>query len=215
MSFRGRGFVSEAAPVAEVKPNPDKSRQPDLISRHSRRRGLAGLTFKAPMNKEEAAQFVGVSVRSLERAVAAGKVAHGYAPGKTRDLLDFDEGELQRFKDEMEAARQVVPAAIPTSPPNAATALARLPARGQIEAARGTGPANGAALAALLEALAARPPVPIADRLLLTIQDAQELTGLSRATLRAAIDEKKLKAQKIGRAFRIKRSALDEFIKKL
>jgi excisionase family DNA binding protein len=161
------------------------------------------------MNKEQAAQFVGVSVRSLERAVRAGKVAHGFAQGKTRDLLDFDEGELQRFKDELEAARQAVAPAISPTSPNPATALARLPARGQIEAARGTGPANGAALAALLEALAARPAVPIADRLLLTLDDAAALCSVSRATLKAAITAGELPAHRVGRGLKITRKNLE------
>jgi excisionase family DNA binding protein len=57
--------------------------------------------------------------------------------------------------------------------------------------------------------------VPVADKLLLKLNEAQSLTGLSRLTLRAAIDEGTLKAQLIGRTWRIKRSDLESYIKKL
>jgi excisionase family DNA binding protein len=57
--------------------------------------------------------------------------------------------------------------------------------------------------------------VSIADKPLLKLNEAAALTGLSRDTLRTAIDAKKLKGKLIGKAFRIKRDDLDEYIKKL
>jgi excisionase family DNA binding protein len=57
--------------------------------------------------------------------------------------------------------------------------------------------------------------VSIADKPLLKLNEAAALTGLSRDTLRTAIDTKKLKGKMIGKAFRIKRDDLDEYIKKL
>jgi excisionase family DNA binding protein len=57
--------------------------------------------------------------------------------------------------------------------------------------------------------------VPIADKPLLKLDEAAALTGLSRDTLRKAIKTKKLKGKMIGKAFRIKRNDLDEYIKKL
>jgi excisionase family DNA binding protein len=57
--------------------------------------------------------------------------------------------------------------------------------------------------------------MPIADKPLLKLDEATALTGLSRNTLREAIETKKLKGKMIGRAFRIKRDDLDEYIKKL
>jgi excisionase family DNA binding protein len=57
--------------------------------------------------------------------------------------------------------------------------------------------------------------VPVEAKLLLTLQEAQALTGLSRDTLRHAIDDGTLKAQVIGRGFKIKRADLDEYVAKL
>jgi excisionase family DNA binding protein len=57
--------------------------------------------------------------------------------------------------------------------------------------------------------------VEIADKPLLKLDEAAALTGLSRQILRKAIDSEELKAKLIGRAYRIKRDDLDEFIKNL
>ncbi|HEY9299382.1 MAG TPA: helix-turn-helix domain-containing protein, partial [Phormidium sp.] len=59
------------------------------------------------------------------------------------------------------------------------------------------------------------PSVPVADKLLLTISEAQSLTGLSREFLREAIASGELKAKVIGRGWRIKRLDLDKFIDEL
>lgn len=74
-------------------------------------------------------------------------------------------------------------------------------------------------LSSIIEGLLARgetqPSVPIADKLLLTVQEAQALTGLSKEFLRDAIQEGRLKAKVIGRSWRVKRSDLDEFVASL
>lgn len=55
----------------------------------------------------------------------------------------------------------------------------------------------------------------VACKVLLSLDDCRALTGLSRAILRDAIETKKLKARKIGRAWRIKRTDLDSYINRL
>lgn len=57
--------------------------------------------------------------------------------------------------------------------------------------------------------------MPIADKLLLTIAEAQALTGLSREFLRDAITQGELKAKVIGKGWRVKRSDLETYIDKL
>jgi excisionase family DNA binding protein len=57
--------------------------------------------------------------------------------------------------------------------------------------------------------------VPIESKPLLTLDEARALTGLSRNHLLEAFHAKKLKARVIGRAWRIKRSDLDAYLKKL
>ncbi|WP_199332997.1 helix-turn-helix domain-containing protein [Nostoc sp. FACHB-190] len=60
-----------------------------------------------------------------------------------------------------------------------------------------------------------QPVVLIADKLLLTLPEAQTLTGLSRELLRDAIASGELKAKVIGKGWRIKRTDLDRYVEKL
>lgn len=57
--------------------------------------------------------------------------------------------------------------------------------------------------------------VAIADKLLLTMAQAQAMTGLSREFIKEAIASGELKAKLIGRAWRIKRNDLDQYVDKL
>lgn len=173
------------------------------------------------MNKTEAAEFLGVSTRALERYVAAGKIAGHYERGKTGKVLAFDPDDLQRFKEELEAptSRAIV---VPDNDRQAPTrqgatqptsrALAKL-----------DDPANALSID-VLGALAqwardntrqATTVVPVEAKLLLSLSESQALTGLGRSTLRAAIDAGTLKAQKIGRGWKIKRTELEKFVGKL
>jgi excisionase family DNA binding protein len=60
-----------------------------------------------------------------------------------------------------------------------------------------------------------REVIAVADKLLFTLSEAQGMTGLSRETLRDAIDNKKLKAKIIGRGWRVKRADLEAYVKRL
>jgi excisionase family DNA binding protein len=62
----------------------------------------------------------------------------------------------------------------------------------------------------------ARPSIgDLAAKPLLKLDEACELTGLSRQTLREAIEAGTLKAQIIGRAWRVKRDDLNRYLKNL
>jgi excisionase family DNA binding protein len=67
----------------------------------------------------------------------------------------------------------------------------------------------------LLDKTDNQPSVPIADKLLLTLPEAQALTGLSREFIRDAINDGTLKAKMIGRSWRVKRSDLDDYVASL
>ncbi len=163
------------------------------------------------MNKQEAREFLGVSERTLQNLLAAGKIGCKRVPGKTGPVVDLDRAELERFKAERD---QIVhrPAVqrMPESEGLQSRAesggaelqtLATLPNSQQFEAMQRLFEAMSGA-----QVKAERPAVPVADKLLLTLAEAQALTGLSRGVLRAAIDDGGLKARQIGRAFRVKRA---------
>lgn len=61
----------------------------------------------------------------------------------------------------------------------------------------------------------AKPTVGIENKLLLTLKEVQALTGLSRDTLREAIASNQLKAQIVGKAWRVKKKDLEHYIDNL
>lgn len=57
--------------------------------------------------------------------------------------------------------------------------------------------------------------LPIESKILLTLDETQVMTGLSKAYLREAIGQGSLNAKQIGKSWRVKRSDLDNFIENL
>lgn len=169
------------------------------------------------MTKEEAAKFLGCSPRQIERYAAENRLGVVMVKGKTRPTPTYDESELARIKSELER---------PTHRP----AVERV---GEPSREVATGADNGLALLSQVAQLegftrfivetvnAAKPTVAaptladIAVKPLLTLAEAQLLTGLSRDVLRGAIASGALDARQIGRAWRIKRSALDSYVENL
>jgi excisionase family DNA binding protein len=179
------------------------------------------------MKKEEAADLLNVSIRTLERLTQNGTISARYVKGKTRPTPDYDEEELRRVKPTIES--KMFPHRGQVMMPNVAGS-ANVANNGEIHG-DGAGPANSdTALARLAEMPAGverlvtlmkalrdseRPSVSIEGKLLLKLDEASALTGLSRATLRAAIEAGKLKAKIVGRAWRVKRTDLETYINKL
>jgi excisionase family DNA binding protein len=174
------------------------------------------------MNKQEAREFLGVSERTLQNLMAGGKIGFTWEQGKTGKVATFDRGELERFKAERD--KPVHRPAVQRMAENdglqrfaeaegaEVQSLAMLPNVNQIEA-----------LGKLLEAVQGRQIEPqkpdsalLAVKLLLTLEECRVLTGLSRSTLRSAIDAGRLKAVRgAGRGFKVKRAALDEYVEAL
>lgn len=179
------------------------------------------------MNKTQAAEFLGVSVRALERYTAQSRVAARYEKGKTRSVLVYDQGELKRFKTELETAlhRPSVdrPDANTPNSDNAATAMAPFgdvqamgamlsPLLQLAQAAQEATPALQRLAATRGDAPRQKRHAPTEAKLLLSVEEAQSLTGLSRNSLMEAIRAGRLAARKVGRAWRIKRRDLEAFI---
>ncbi len=170
------------------------------------------------MNKKEAAQYLGVSTRAIERYTQKGKLSVKYLSGKTRPVAVYDQEELDRLKEELETTihKPAVEAA-ETTPTNIARAdvgvsglvkqvISPLSSQLQqlIEAVHG-----------LQKLSTTQHAVPIENKLLLTLREVQALTGLSRDILRDAIREGNLKAQIVGKAWRVKRGDLEDYIENL
>jgi excisionase family DNA binding protein len=152
------------------------------------------------MNKEAAAESLGISVRSLQRLVQSEKISVTYKRGSSgKQEAIFDADEIEKYKQQRDV-ESVKLATVPTND----TALARNDANKFLDIIRDAITPKQRGLT-----------VEIADKPLLKLDEAAALTGLSRDILRAAIENKKLKGQIIGKAYRIKRDDLDKYIKKL
>jgi excisionase family DNA binding protein len=174
------------------------------------------------MNKPEAARYLGVSVRALERYTQQHKINVTYAKGKTKPTPVYDEEELKVFKAELEgklARRPAVEREIPPNPSTGEISLARFGGTSGLDDARQwLSLVVRETVSATLEGQGsggAPRGVPVFEKLTLSLIEASQLSGLSRNHLRQAIEDRKLKARIIGRGWRVKRDDLDTYVRKL
>jgi excisionase family DNA binding protein len=165
------------------------------------------------MNLKEAADYLNLSTKTLERAVKSGKLAGTKHTGEKGGLVyEFDREELDRFQSARSA-----PVHNPTIEPTEQTALTR-PDRIQTDIIRPdktdaldtTGQA--AFVSALSDALALaldRRSAPV-----LSLRDAAQAFGISQSAIKAAIESGELKTHKIGArgASVIKRADLEKWL---
>jgi excisionase family DNA binding protein len=183
------------------------------------------------MNKKEAAEFLGVSEKTVERYKSAGKLSARLkrivgADGKSRKVLDFNQSDLERLKREL-SGNVVFPEITDghaqtktqtdtdrqTQLDTANFADNELSIYGQTPTANLFG-----IIFKSIETISER-HLQISNRfqkLVLTVDEAAAVSGLPKVYIDRAIKkEKTLKATKIGGRYRIKRHDLDEFIKNL
>lgn len=170
------------------------------------------------MNKQEAADYLGVSTRAIERYTAKGKLSVKYEGGKTRPVAVYDRSELDKLKEEL-TATTIKPAVekdedTPTDLATPSVGLSGLVERFLIPLS-----SQLQQLTEAVQNLKALPgngaTVGIENKLLLTLNEVRALTGLSRDTLREAIESGQLKARIVGKAWRVKRKDLEEYIENL
>jgi excisionase family DNA binding protein len=153
------------------------------------------------LTKEEASKELGISVRTLQRLTENKELSKTLKRGKSGKLEAFyDVEEIAKYKQERDT---------PTLVPALATKGDAILARSDIQQQQ--------FLEVFRQAIISeqKPSVAIADKPLLKLDEASALTGLSRDLLRKSIDDGKLKGKIIGRAYRIKRADLDNFIENL
>jgi len=173
------------------------------------------------MNKKQAAKFLRVSTRAIERYVAKGKLPVRYTKDKTgRQVAIFEEAQVKKIKTELETLAHPQPA--PKTPTDAKTHPAAGNGNGKVALRGGQRPAPPSvtpfadALAASLQKHLGHPQlVPIPDKLTLSLSEASGLSGFSRDFLRKAITAGTLGAAKRGKGWNIKREDLESYIKQL
>lgn len=188
------------------------------------------------MNKDEAANFLGRSIRQLERLTAAKRITSYKLKTAKGQVADFRADDLERLKMEMDEEEGKVEIATlhhdsPLSADPFAEALAttRQP-KTEISALTSTALAtvpremllpdltasNQSISPVIAEAFAAPLRVlSIAPKMLWTLEEASLLTGLSRARLREAIEKGKLKGGRVGRSFRLRPSDVQKYLNEL
>ena len=170
------------------------------------------------LTKKEAAEYLGVSTRTLERYVKNGKLSVRYEDSPNGEIALFDSDELEQFSDEKQTPR-IRPASTDSGlPTTTSDTLSQ-------NSSRGVG-----GLLALFQELTERLIVALSDyeerrqqitpdklrgKLLLTLSDAQIMTGLSREILMGAIKDGRLPSQIMGKAYRFKSTDLERFIDEL
>lgn len=163
------------------------------------------------MNKKQAAEFLGLSVKSLERYTAQKRITVSYIKGSHGKEADYNQEELERLKIEIATnslpdvapAMEQLPTSLVTTKPTSPTILSE---DGNIK------------LISLLETIVkhqVKASVSTGEKLTLSLLEAAQLAGLSRGYLRKAIETGELKAAKRGKGWNIKRSDLEMWVEGL
>jgi hypothetical protein len=163
------------------------------------------------MNKKDAAAYLGVATRTLESYVSKGSLTVQYVRGKTGDVADFNEGELRRLRAEADAKRAPRPAVVREASESSDAeprSLARL---------------SDVLPRALVQALFSgvntgqkRESVPLGEKMLLSLPQAAEVSGVPVAYLRAAVKAKRLKTVAVGGGYgKVKRVDLETYVENL
>jgi len=169
------------------------------------------------MNIKAAADYLGISIKTLERKIAAGDVSVAYVPGATGKQRTFDGAELDKLKA-AEAEKAVATTYVISKSRNSDAPSS--------QALQRAGGEQGISMLAsvLADALRAaqasgdgrHDTLSIADlslKLMLTEKEAAAYSGLSLADIERARDP--LKAIKTGAGWRVKREELERYVKKL
>jgi excisionase family DNA binding protein len=176
------------------------------------------------MDKQQAAQFLGVSTRMIERYEKAGRLpSRTVRDGTTRKNV-YSESDLTRLKAELNAL-QIRPE---IEQPDTGRTIPTTTTTPQAEAHRSAPTTEALALvnqgmtvlqqfaeAVELMKRAQRPPKPLdqlAHKLTLSVAEAVALSGLPRHTIKDAITSGELQARKVGRGDRIHRDDLNRFL---
>jgi excisionase family DNA binding protein len=171
------------------------------------------------MDKKTVANYLGVSEKSVSRYAASGKLASRYIQGKNGRQLDFEEADVEKFKEEL--ALPVMRAFVKPAQDNGgqdtidnSAALATLPDQNAALLAL-LGQLQGAGQAGQPRTGQGQSVVPIADKMLLSLDEARALTGLSRGVIVAAIKAGELPALTIGRGYKLRPDDLEDWIEKM
>lgn len=181
------------------------------------------------MNRKEAADFLGVSEKSISRYVSGGRLSAQRMAG----ALDIARDELEAFKTQMNQAVPAVADAGQDETPaetqdrTGQTSLSQAPEGASLaHPSDQTGGGAGGLVLVLESAEAVRElgktlagqgtgqdtSVPLAQKKTLSLLEAALLSGVPESILRVAVKEERLQAVKVGRGRRVLPADLDAFV---
>lgn len=181
------------------------------------------------LDKKQAAEYLGVTTRTLERHAKEGKLSVRYENSQFGEIAMFDPEELEAFKEGKQISR-IKPTIEPNQPEqidrplNPQSQIARSP---QAELFNPQQPETTFSIAALMAPLGALfgnltraidnhgsrvSTTELRSKLLLTLDEAQAITGLSRDLLQEATKNGELPSKMMGKAYRIKTQDLERYI---
>lgn len=157
------------------------------------------------MTRQEAAAQLNISVRTLDRHIKSGLLAHQYTKGKTGQMVDITPEALAEFR--LVTSDIPLPSGASSFEPANDTALAipdkALPAAPPLATALFM--AHMQALTdAVLNQREHRTAADLGAQLLLTPEETATYAGVSENSIRAAIKDGTLPARKQGRGWKIR-----------
>jgi excisionase family DNA binding protein len=182
------------------------------------------------MNKKAAAKLLNVSEKTIERYKSAGKLSARLTrivgtDGKSRQVLDFKETELQQLKQEL-SGEIVFP--IITDRHGQTKTQTDTDRQTQIDKVntenRESLILGQTQTVSVINTIFERLETVFdkqmqaserAQKLMLSIAEASVISGLPKSYIRQSIKDGKLKAIIIGRSYKIKRQGLDKFVNSL
>jgi predicted DNA-binding protein (UPF0251 family) len=167
------------------------------------------------MKKADAAKFLDISEKTLERLVKNGEISSKLEKGKTRDIVIFDDEELKVFKEKRESAKHR-PAFSGSNDSSAQDSLSLIPTKtDNIDRQNQT--LSFTPIITALESLAeAQRMVFLQSKPMLNLSDSALVSGLSVTFLEKAVKDGRLKTFAGLRGSKvIRRMDLEKFISEL
>ncbi|MEH1777126.1 helix-turn-helix domain-containing protein [Nostoc sp.] len=160
------------------------------------------------MDIKAAAQFLGISIKSVERLVKSKKISVTYIESKR----DFSEVELTRFKEQKQQPVY--------RPALAQEAFGIAATRNDMALSQTVAPEYLGEVGEYLEVLAQSSVfiaqyykfAAIRSKMVLTLTEAATISGLSKGFLNKHLNGGNLSGQKIGKGWKIRPTDLQEFV---
>jgi len=166
------------------------------------------------LNKKEAAEYLNVSTRAIERYTAQGKLTPTYEKGRTGPAPVYDQAQLDELKKQMNEAADTTSSTMKLDKSDKRDKADKGDKDGALVLRSGSR-ADLAAFIAAIDKARGESITDIAAKPLLTRAEAQRYTGLSRGLLRELVTSGKVREIKLGRAYRLKKTELDSYIETL